>query len=320
MKKNIIFLVGPTASGKTTAAACLAGKINAEIISCDSMQVYKGMDIMTSKAPAYLRKKLRHHMVSIIPVDKAYSVERYYKDASKAVKDILRRGKTPLITGGTGLYMTVLIDGIFKADPASKARAGKIRDELIRRAKEPGSASLHKELSVVDPEAARKIHPNDTRRIIRALEVFRSTGEPISRLQKKRRGLGDEYDIKVFGLNMPRDALYEKIDKRVGRMFSAGLVLEIKKLLKSRLSKTACYALGIREVKGYLDGLYGMQEAKRLLKKNTRNYAKRQLTWFRKDKRIKWIDIAGKDKASDAAKKILLELRGIYGEGFTGND
>ncbi|MCX5709187.1 MAG: tRNA (adenosine(37)-N6)-dimethylallyltransferase MiaA, partial [Candidatus Omnitrophica bacterium] len=202
------------------------------------------------------------------------------------------------------LYMSVLIDGIFKAEAADS----RIRERLYRQAEKNGSANLYKRLNKVDAQAAAKIHPNDTRRIVRALEVFESTGKPISLLQKERKGLSADYDVKIFCLNAKREELYRKIDSRVDKMFESGLVDEVRKLLKIKLSKTSRTALGIREVKGYLDGAYDLEEAKRLLKLNTRHYAKRQLTWFRKDKRIKWIKVSAKDKPNTIRDKIWKKL------------
>jgi len=307
MKPRIIFLVGPTAVGKSETAVSLAKKINAEIISCDSMQVYKGMDIITSKPPLASRRIIPHHLLSVISPDKEYCVFRYYKDASPKIKEILRRGKTPLIAGGTGLYMSILIDGIFKSISPSKA----IRNRLYKQAEELGSEYLYKRLKDIDLEAAAKIHPHDTKRIVRALEVFETTGQPISKLQKERKGLGQEYDIKVFGLNMPRERLCKRIDARVEKMFSKGLVAEVKRLLKFKLSKTAAYAIGIKEAKGYLDGLCDLEEAKRLVKRNTRLYAKRQLTWFRKDRRISWFGVGEKETPASVANRIFKKLRTV---------
>jgi len=200
--------------------------------------------------------------------------------------------------------MTVLIDGIFEARPENKS----LRRRLSKKAEAYGSQYLHKRLEKADPEAALKIHPNDTKRIIRALEVFESTGKPISELQKQRKGLADKYEVKVFCLNIERDKLYGRIEKRIERMFDDGLINEVKRLLKTKLSRTASYAIGIRELKGFLEGDYDLEEAKRLINRNTRLYAKRQLTWFRKDKRMKWINIREKDSPVFVAKRIWKEL------------
>jgi tRNA dimethylallyltransferase len=300
MKPKIVFLVGPTAIGKTKISVILAKKINAEIISCDSMQVYKGMDIVTSKPPLTIRKEVRHHLIDIISPIREYNVSRYRQAATRKIKEILNRAKTPLFVGGTGLYMSILIDGIFKSSPTNK----NIRNHLYRQAEKQGSAYLYNRLKIVDPEAATKIHPHDTKRIVRALEVFKTTGQPISSLQKQRWGLPDKYDIKIFCLNMERNKLYKRIEKRVDSMFRKGLVKEAKKLLELRLSKTAAYAIGIKELKGYFTRSYDLEEAKQLIKRNSRLYAKRQLTWFRKDKRINWVNIDDREKPKEVACKI----------------
>jgi len=303
-KPEILFLVGPTAAGKTLAGLQLGKKINAEIISCDSMQVYKGMDIITSKPPAALRKKIKHHLISMISPEKEYNVARYYRDALKKIKEIIKKGKTPLFVGGTGLYLSILLDGIFKLSTENKI----IRRKLYEEAGLKGSCYLYKRLKEVDPEAALKIHPNDTRRIVRALEVFQVTGKPISRLQKERRGLSDEYAVRIFCLNMERDKLYSRIEKRIDTMFNQGLLAEVRRLLKLKLSKTAQSAIGIRGLKGYFAGLCDLDKAKSLMKKDTRNYAKRQLTWFRKDKRIEWLEVRDKETPASVANKIYKKL------------
>jgi tRNA dimethylallyltransferase len=299
-KPKLLFLVGPTSTGKTETALLLAKKLNAEIISCDSMQIYKGMDIITSKPPLVLRKRIPHHLIDILSPRKEYNVSRYRQDALKKIREILKRDRFPLFVGGTGLYMSILIDGIFKA----RAKDDSIRKKLYGQAGRLGSAVLYDRLKRIDPEAALKIHPNDTKRLVRALEVFESTGKPISFLQRHRRGLSQEYDVRILCLNMPRQKLYKRIDERVEKMFARGIVSEVKKLLKSRLSKTASFAIGIRELKGYFDGLYDLEEAKRLMKRNTRLYAKRQLTWFRKDKRIHWTNIRDNEKPREVAKRL----------------
>jgi len=303
-KPEIIFLVGPTSVGKTQTAVNLAKKIDAEIISCDSMQIYKGMDILTSKPPAALRKKAKHHLISMASPEKEYNVARYRQDALKKIKEIIKKGKTPLFVGGTGLYMSILLEGIFKAKTENK----NIRKKLYQQAETKGSSYLYKRLQRVDPLAALKIHPNDTRRIVRALEVFEETGKPISYLQKERRGLSDEYAVRIFCLNMERQKLYQRIERRIDAMFNQGLLSEVRRLLKLKLSKTAKFAIGIKELKDYLDGLYALEEAKRLMNKNTRNYAKRQLTWFRKDKRIEWLEVRDKEPPASVANRIYMKL------------
>jgi len=303
-KDKIIFLVGPTASGKSETAVHLAKKIGGEIISCDSMQVYRGMDIITSKPSAALRKAVPHHLLDIVSAQSEYNVSRFRKEALKKIRVIFKKGKTPLLVGGTGLYMTILIDGIFDEKPADKA----IREQLYKQAERFGSEFIYKKLEKIDPQAAAKIHPHDVKRIIRALEVFQATGKPISLLQKQRKGLAQDYEVKIFCLNLPRQKLYQRIEKRVEQMFKQGLIKEVKKLLKLKLSRTAGFAIGIKELKGYLNGEYDLRKVEELMKLNTCHYAKRQLTWFRKDKRIEWINLSGKEKPKEVAAKLWKKL------------
>jgi len=301
MKPKVLFLVGPTAIGKTEVSIALAKKLNAEIISCDSMQVYKGMDILTSKPDLETRKKIRHHLIDVVTAQKEFDVSQYRRLAIEKIDQILKKGKLPLFVGGTGLYMSIVVDGIFEAkteDPVT-------RKKLLVEAEKFGSRSLHERLKKADPVAANKIHPNDTKRIVRALEVYEVTGFPISQLQKTRKGLADTYETRIFCLTMPREDLNKKIDERVEKMFKAGLVKEIKKLLRKKLSRTARFAIGIQEIKGYLEGSYDLETAKELMKRNTRSYAKRQMTWFRKDKRIDWVEIGPQESAVSAVKKIM---------------
>ncbi|MBU0547449.1 MAG: tRNA (adenosine(37)-N6)-dimethylallyltransferase MiaA [Candidatus Omnitrophica bacterium] len=300
LKKKIIFLVGPTAIGKSAIAIHLAKKINAEIISCDSMQVYGSMDIVTSQPSWPQRKKIKHHLLSVIDPVKEYNVARYRKDAMSICNKLFLRNKIPLFVGGTGLYYSIIIDGLFPSVPEDKL----IRARIYKQLSLKGNKYLHRKLAKVDPLSAKKIHPNDTRRIIRALEVYMKTGLPISILQKNRVGLGNEYEIKIFALNTDRQALYNKIDQRVNKMFSSGLIKDVRRLLKHKLSKTATCAIGIRELEGYFNGEHSLDEAKRLIQVNSRHYAKRQLTWFRKDKRIEWVNIKKKETPGEVAKRI----------------
>jgi tRNA dimethylallyltransferase len=202
--------------------------------------------------------------------------------------------------------MSVLLDGIFQHKSQNKL----VRRNLYREAQRGGSEKLYERLRQVDPAAAARIHPHDTKRIIRALEVFECTGKQISELQKQRKGLADAYDVRIFCLDMQRDRLYDRIEARVEGMLRRGLLREVKKLLARRLSETAYCAIGIKELKGYFDGLYDLTEARRLIKRNSRLYAKRQLTWFRKDKRIDWIKVGQQEKPQAIAKRIVKNLNG----------
>ncbi|MFH1191781.1 MAG: tRNA (adenosine(37)-N6)-dimethylallyltransferase MiaA [Candidatus Omnitrophota bacterium] len=308
LKKKIVFLLGPTGIGKSAAAISLAKKIDAQIISCDSMQVYRKMDILTSKVPLAERKKVKHHLLSIIDPEQEYNVAKYRLEALSICDKLYRKNKIPLFVGGTGLYYSIIVDGLFPAVPRNKLIRAKLEKLLLSR----GSKYLHRRLVKVDSAAAGKIHPNDTRRIIRALEVYLKTGLPISQLQKNRVGLGEEYEIKIFGLNLKRQSLYDTIDQRVDKMLGLGLISEVKRLLKHKLSRTAKCAIGLNELESYLAGQCSLAEAKRLMQRNSRHYAKRQLTWFRRDKRIKWINIKEKETPGEIAKRIykFLYIRG----------
>jgi len=247
-----------------------------------------------------MRRKIRHHLIDIVSPAAEYNVSTFRREALKKIEEIIKKGKTPLFIGGTGLYMSILIDGIFKA----KAQNKKIRQGLYEELEKFGRERLYDRLKKVDPEAAANIHPNDSRRIIRALEVFETTGKTISALKQQRKGLGEKYDAVIFCLNMDRQELRDRIRRRVDKMFSRGLAAEVKKLLKKKLSKTASQAIGIKELKGYFDGLYDLERTREIITQSTCQYAKRQLTWFRKDKRIQWIQIGSKETSQSIAKKI----------------
>jgi tRNA dimethylallyltransferase len=285
--KTVIFIVGPTAAGKTAVAARLARLISGEIISCDSMQVYKGMPILSQSPSARVRKAARHHLVSAVDPSKEYSVAAFRRSAAAAIKSILKKGKIPIVAGGTGLYAKALVDGLFPSPEADMA----FRRKMAAFASRYGSPRLHARLSKIDPESASSIHPNDARRIIRALELRHSTGRTMTELKSNTKGLKGVYKIKIFGITMPRDKIYAAIDARVDRMFEEGVVKEVKRLRRKRLSKTSRAVLGFREISAYLDGDIELTQAVELMKMNTRRFAKRQLTWFRADKRIRWFDI-----------------------------
>jgi len=283
---KVIIIVGPTAVGKTAFAIKVAENINGEIISADSMQAYRGMDIVSQKPTASEGRRVKHHLISFLKPENEYSAAAFAESARKIIKNIIKKGKTPIIVGGSGLYVKALADGIFP----SKGKDEKIRKRLGALAEKNGSALLHERLKKIDPASAAKIHPNDTKRIIRALEIYELEKKTKTSLKKETKGIRDEYDTKIFGLIMDRSRLYRKIEKRVNLMFRKGIVREVKKLLRKNLSITARQALGIKEVEGYLNKTYSLKEAKELLKKNTRRFAKRQLTWFRADKNILWIN------------------------------
>ena len=304
MANRLIFLVGPTAIGKTGISFELAKLIECEIVSCDSMQVYKGMNVGTSKPAKFLLNSVPHHLIDIIRASEEFSVARFRSLAMEAIEGIISRKKIPLLVGGSGLYVKVLIDGIFEAPATDR----ELRNRLEQEAEEFGIELLYARLQGLDAAAAKKIHANDLRRIVRALEVYEKAKAPISELQKKTAGLADKYDVRIFGLNMDRPALYRKIDERVDLMFGEGIINEARRLMEEGLSLTASQALGYKEAFGCLKGEYGLEEAKRLAKRNTRRFAKRQLTWFRRDKRIEWIMLDENFDSEETARGIWKKL------------
>jgi len=284
--ERIIFIVGPTGVGKSDAGFLLARKLGGEIVSCDAMQVYKEVNIACDKPSKQARGQVPHHLLDVASVTEDFDVARFRQMAVEAIEDILRRGKVPIVVGGSGMYVNVLLDGIFESD----AKDEDLRARLKEQAQKEGAAVLHQQLAILDPKAAGKIHSNDARRIIRALEVAMTTGKPISALHKERAGLWGEYSVEIFALDRPREQLYARAEARIEDMFKRGLVEEIRALSGLPLSRTASAAIGIPEVTGYLKGEYGLERAKYLMKLNTRHLIKRQLTWFRRDKRIQWVE------------------------------
>lgn len=283
MKNKIIFILGPTASGKTKVAIELAKRLNGEVVSCDSMQVYEKMEIITQSV---IDPATGHHLLKVISPEEEFNAAKFIKMATGAIRAILKKGKLPIFAGGTGLYVKRLLDGIFSSPPKDI----KLRRTFENIAKEKGNEYLHDELKKVDPVRAGELHFNDTRRIVRALEIFKLTGGKLTDKKNDSRGIFNKFDCRLFGLSLPRDVLYARIEARVDAMFNEGLVEEVKALKKRALSLTASKALGVKEVMAHLDGKMNLEETKKELKKNTRRYAKRQLTWFRADGRIEWID------------------------------
>jgi len=306
MRKScqIVFIVGPTASGKSDIALELAQRIKGEIVCCDSMQIYKEISIASNKASQEELEKVKHYLINVASVEEAFDVARYNELANQAIAEILNNGRVPIVVGGSGLYFQILLDGIFSAEGRNET----VRQRFKEMAEAMGSEALHRQLALVDPQAAGRIHPNDERRIIRALEVYETTQEPISKLQPQRRGLWETHEAKVFGIKMERELLYERINARVERMIAAGLVDEVKSLSPASLSLTAQHLIGIKEVLEYLQGHIDLETAVEKIKQNTRQFAKRQLTWFRKDARIEWIDAKPSDLKA-AALEIYKELR-----------
>ncbi len=279
-KPKIIIIIGPTAVGKTKYAIKLAETKNGEIISADSMQVYKKMDIGTAKPTKKEQQGIKHYLLSIKNPDQSWTVADFIFECRKKIKAILKKGKLPIIVGGTGLYINALLQGF--SFPIIEADL-KYRKKLYKRAEKQGSPKLHEELQKIDPYAAKKIHPHDLKRIIRALEVFHKTGQMISQVQTKN-PLSNEYDIQIKFLDMPREKLYARINHRVGNMIKKGLIKEVKKLKAKGYDKNlpSMQGLGYKEIFDYLDNKTTKEAAIDLIKQKTRNFARRQLVWFRR--------------------------------------
>ena len=286
--KNIICIAGPTASGKTALAVALAKAVNGEVVSCDSMQIYKRMDIGTAKPTAEEMEGIPHHMLSVAEPEEDFSVSRYCHMASPIVEDILARGKTAIIAGGTGLYMDSLIRGNTFAPYPSTGR----RQELEEIAAEQGIEAVLSQLQKVDPESAARLHPSDQKRIIRAMEVFLETGMTITEHNRRTQQIPPKYSPVWFALeDENRQDLYDRIDSRVLKMLEDGLIGEIESLLASGVPEkaTSMQAIGYKEFVDALQGRCSMEEATALVQQASRHYAKRQLTWFRRNPAIHWL-------------------------------
>ncbi len=288
MKSPLICIVGPTAVGKTEIAIQLAQHLDAEIVSLDSRQIYRGMDIGTAKPTPEQQRAVPHHLIDCVDVDQTFSVAEYQRLADTAIAEIRERGKRTMAVGGAGLYFRGIIDGLFDGPGAD----AEIRAKLQREVDEHGNVALHERLRRCDPETANRVHPNNLVRVIRALEIYELTGKPISSLQQQWKMNEPRYPFRAFGLNMPRETLYQRIEERVNRMVEAGLIEEVKGLLDQGCPRNcvAMQSFGYKELIDYLDRNRTLDEAIALLKQNTRRFAKRQLTWFRNDPRIEWLD------------------------------
>jgi tRNA dimethylallyltransferase len=298
-KERLLTIVGPTAAGKSRVAFQLAKLFDTEIITADSMQVYRGMDIGTDKPTPEERIIVKHHLVDEIDISTEYSVAAYQKKARSIISDINARGKIPILAGGTGLYVRAVVD---RLSFPSETAPSKLREELAGKGE---GGSLFEELTRLDPQAAEKIGPYNVRRIIRALEVIGLTGRPFSSFQGEWPRGESIYDLLFFGLALPREELYRRIEERVDRMIASGLLEETKSLLQQgELSLTARQALGYRQILEYLEGKRSWDETVALIKTRTRQYAKRQLTWFRADRRVLWIDLTRDEPVSFICQKV----------------
>ncbi len=286
-KTKLCIILGPTATGKTKLAVQLAKKYGTEIISADSMQIYKEINIATAKATDEEMCGIKHHLLGFLSVEEAFSVAQYVKLAHEKIYDINKKNKLPIMVGGTGLYINSVADDI---NFTRYNQDGKLRAKLKKRALEDAGESLYKELCEIDPESAKKIERNDLKRIIRAIEIYTTSGKTMTQQIENSKPEESRYDVLMLGLNFKdRQKLYEKINIRVDNMLENGLINEAEILSKLSLSKTANMAIGYKELLPYLSGKCSLKEASEKIKQNSRNYAKRQLTWFKRDKRINWL-------------------------------
>lgn len=303
MKEKLFILMGPTAVGKTGLSIELAKSLNGEIISADSMQIYRYMDIGTAKVTIDEMSGIPHHLLSIVNPDDSFTVSSYKEMASKHITDINNKGKLPIVVGGTGLYINSLV---YKLNFAQVAPDESIRDRLNSIVLDKGNDYLHKLLLNIDPESGARISINDTKRIIRAIEIYELTGQTMTEYNKDFRVFNENYDLIMICLNMDRSKLYDRINQRVDLMIEQGLISEVEEILKMGYDKdlVALQGIGYKEIIMYLEKQSSLDEAIDKIKQGSRNYAKRQLTWFRRDNRIKWMDVDNYDDLSNLKKDI----------------
>lgn len=301
LKEKVVVLIGPTAVGKTNLSIELAKKFDGEIISGDSMQIYKGMDIATAKISKEEMQGVPHHLIDILEPDESFSVAQFQELVRKKITEITSRGKVPFIVGGTGLYIqAVLYDYQFQETATDTA----FRTKLEEMAQAEGTLTIHDMLNKVDPEAAAAIHHHNVRRVIRALEVFHVTGRKMSDIQKEQKQ-ESLYDAALIGLTMERNVLYERINKRVEQMLEIGLLEEVQHFYEKGIRDCqSLQAIGYKEIYKYYDGLLSLEDSIEELKQNSRRYAKRQLTWFRNKMNVEWFDMTESVKTHDITKNL----------------
>ena len=286
---TLIAVVGPTASGKTALAIALAKELGGEIVSADSMQIYRGMDIATAKPTPEEMAEVPHHLIGFWPPEKPFSVAQYAVLAREKIDDILRRGRVPVLCGGTGLYIKAIVDHIqYEEETGGDAV---LRERLRRQAQDEGNLAVWRQLQAMDPQTAERIHPNNLGRVIRAIEVMQVSGRSIREQEERSRQAPCPYHVIQIGLRYRnRENLYERIGRRVDAMAEAGLPEEARAVRQQGLTATAAQAIGYKELYDWMDGTLPLEEALENLKRSTRRYAKRQLTWFGADARIRWIE------------------------------
>jgi len=311
-KPNIAIIVGPTAVGKTDVSIGAAKALEGEIISADSAQVYKYMDIGTAKISTNEMQGIKHYMIDEVTPDQSFSVAQFRDRADQYIREITGRGKLPIIAGGTGLYINALLNNL---EFTKSVGDEDFRQRMQEIADNKGNEYLHEMLKDIDFEAYQRLHANDVRRVIRALEVYEFTGKTISHFQEESKKLPPRYHYAFVGLTMDRQKLYDRINKRVEVMLEKGLIQEVKGLLEMGYSRdlVSMQALGYKEIIQYLEGEISLDEAVFILQRDSRHYAKRQLTWFRRDERIEWFDVDKYQDRADLVKNIIDYIAGkIY--------
>ncbi len=300
-KQRVLAVVGPTASGKTALGIALAKKYGGEIISADSMQIYEGMDIATAKPTAEEMQEIPHHLIGILPRSRAFSTAEYVVLAKEKIAEIAAKGKLPILVGGTGLYVDSLLSGMRFSEEGNDP---KLREELYARAEQEGREALHAQLAVLDPLAAESIHPNNVVRVVRALEVCLSSGRTFSELKAENAAHPSPYDACIIGLNyIDRSVLYDRINRRVEMMLDMGLVDEARAVYESGEMQTAASAIGYKELIPFFENRMSLDECVEIIKQETRRYAKRQLTWFRRNHQIKWLNLGKTDEVQEIFEK-----------------
>ncbi len=307
MKPPLITIAGPTASGKTAVSVELAKLIDGEIISADCMQVYKGMDIGTAKVTEEEKQGIKHYLIDALYPDEDFSIAVFQKLAKQALDEIYHKGKMPILVGGTGFYVNGLI---YDNDFTPGEKDNTLRTELENTAREKGNDYVYAILKELDPEYALTVHPNNVKRVIRAIEYCKDTGEKFSEYNKRERLREPAYNVKSYILNMDRAMLYSRIEKRIDIMLEQGLVEEVKGLMeKYDRSLVSMKGLGYKEIIGYLEGEYSLEEAVYILKRDTRHFARRQLTWFRHQSSGTWIDVNEYKNAVEIAQLIRNDIK-----------
>ncbi len=300
-KQRVLAVVGPTASGKTALGIALAKKYDGEIISADSMQIYEGMDIATAKPTAEEMQEIPHHLIGILPRSRAFSAAEYVVLAKEKIAEIAAKGKLPILVGGTGLYVDSLLSGMQFSEEGNDP---KLREELYARAEREGREALHAQLAVLDPKAAESIHPNNMVRVVRALEVCLSSGRTFSELKAENAAHPSPYDACIIGLDYTdRSVLYDRINRRVEAMLDMGLVGEARAVYESGEMQTAASAIGYKELIPFFENRMSLDECVEIIKQETRRYAKRQLTWFRRNHQIKWLNLGKTDEVQEIFEK-----------------